>query len=151
MQFVTDTATQLSGAAFGAFFYNVVSGSCESYMLYTLSGVPREAFAHFPMPRATDLFGPTFRGEGVVRIDDVKQDPRYGRNSPYYGMPEGHLPVVSYLAVPVVSRSGEVLGGLFFGAPERSTTARIEVSEPTADDVIDSSFIIAEERLQNGK
>jgi signal transduction histidine kinase/ActR/RegA family two-component response regulator len=30
-------------------------------------------------------------------------------------MPKGHLPVVSYLAVPVISRSGEVLGGLFFG------------------------------------
>jgi PAS domain S-box-containing protein len=30
-------------------------------------------------------------------------------------MPEEHLPVVSYLAVPVVSRSGEVHGGLFFG------------------------------------
>jgi signal transduction histidine kinase len=33
-------------------------------------------------------------------------------------MPKGHLPVVSYLAVPVSSRSGEVLGGLFFGHPE---------------------------------
>ena len=33
-------------------------------------------------------------------------------------MPQGHLPVRSYLAVPVVSRSGEVLGGLFFGHPE---------------------------------
>jgi sigma-B regulation protein RsbU (phosphoserine phosphatase) len=30
-------------------------------------------------------------------------------------MPEGHLPVRSYLAVPVSSRTGEVLGGLFFG------------------------------------
>jgi signal transduction histidine kinase len=30
-------------------------------------------------------------------------------------MPKGHLPVRSYLAVPVVSSSGEVLGGLFFG------------------------------------
>jgi signal transduction histidine kinase len=30
-------------------------------------------------------------------------------------MPKGHLPVRSYLAVPVASRSGEVLGGLFFG------------------------------------
>ena len=27
----------------------------------------------------------------------------------------GHLPVRSYLAVPVISRTGEVLGGLFFG------------------------------------
>jgi signal transduction histidine kinase/ActR/RegA family two-component response regulator len=33
-------------------------------------------------------------------------------------MPKGHLPVRSYLSVPVVSRSGEVLGGLFFGHPE---------------------------------
>jgi light-regulated signal transduction histidine kinase (bacteriophytochrome) len=30
-------------------------------------------------------------------------------------MPKGHLPVRSYLAAPVTSRSGEVLGGLFFG------------------------------------
>jgi PAS domain S-box-containing protein len=117
VQAVTDAATELTGARFGSFFYNVLNEEGASYMLYTLSGVPREAFAHFPMPRATDLFGPTFRGEGVVRSADVRQDPRYGKNSPYYGMPEGHLPVVSYLAVPVVSRSGEVLGGLFFGHP----------------------------------
>jgi len=87
-------------------------------MLYTLSGVPPEAFAHFPMPRNTEIFAPTFRGEGTVMIADVKKDPRYGKNSPYYGMPEGHLPVTSYLAVPVVSRSGEVYGGLFFGHSE---------------------------------
>ncbi|HEX8137197.1 MAG TPA: PAS domain S-box protein [Pyrinomonadaceae bacterium] len=118
VQSVTDVATEVTGAHFGSFFYNVLDERGASYMLYTLSGVPREAFTHFPMPRATDLFGPTFRGEGVVRIDDVRQDPRYGKNSPYYGMPEGHLPVVSYLAVPVISRSGEVLGGLFFGDPE---------------------------------
>ena len=118
VQAVTDAATEVTGARFGSFFYNVLNADGASYMLYTLAGVPREEFAHFPMPRATDLFGPTFRGEGVVRIADVKKDPRYGKNSPYYGMPEGHLPVVSYLAVPVVSRSGEVLGGLFFGHPE---------------------------------
>jgi PAS domain S-box-containing protein len=118
VQSVTDAATELSGARFGSFFYNVLDERGASYMLYTLSGVPRAAFAHFPMPRATDLFGPTFRGEGTVLIADVKKDPRYGKNSPYYGMPEGHLPVTSYLAVPVVSRSGEVLGGLFFGHPE---------------------------------
>lgn len=118
VQAVTDAATELTGAHFGSFFYNVFNEEDASYMLYTLAGVPREAFADFPMPRNTDLFGPTFRGEGVVRISDVKKDPRYGKNSPYYGMPEGHLPVTSYLAVPVVSRSCEVLGGLFFGHPE---------------------------------
>ncbi len=118
VQGVTDAATELTGARFGSFFYNLLDEAGASYMLYTLSGVPREAFAHFEMPRATDLFSPTFRGEGTVCIDDVRRDPRYGKNSPYYGLPEGHLPVTSYLAVSVVSRSGEVLGGLFFGHPE---------------------------------
>jgi light-regulated signal transduction histidine kinase (bacteriophytochrome) len=53
-----------------------------------------------------------------VRLDDVQKDPRYGGNPPHYGMPKGHPPVRSYLAVPVTSRSGEVLGGLFFAHPQ---------------------------------
>lgn len=119
VQFVTDEATAATGAAFGAFFYNIAKEGQESYWLYTLSGVPREAFAQFPMPRNTDVFAPTFRGDGVVRSDDITQDPRYGNNAPYKGMPSGHLPVCSYLAVPVKSSAGEVLGGLFFGHSQR--------------------------------
>lgn len=115
VQAATDAATQLTGAKFGAFFYNVANAAGESYMLYTISGVPRETFSQFPMPRNTEVFAPTFAGEGTVRSDDITRDPRYGKNSPLHGMPPGHLPVVSYLAVPVVSRSGEVLGGLFLG------------------------------------
>jgi GAF domain-containing protein len=102
-QAVTDTATRLSGAEFGAFFYNVLDSRGESYMLYT--------------PH-TSVFAPTFRGEGVVRSTDIIKDPRFGKNDPYFGMPKGHLSVCSYLAGPVVSRGGEVLGGLFFGHPE---------------------------------
>jgi PAS domain S-box-containing protein len=122
VQKVTDLGTAVTHAEFGAFFYNVVDRtSGKTYMVHTLSGVPRDAFEGFPQPRATAIFGPTFHGEGVVRLDDVTRDPRYGKNPPYYGMPEGHLPVRSYLAVSVKSASGEVLGGLFFG---HSQTAR---------------------------
>lgn len=115
VQAVTNAGTELTGAEFGAFFYNVINDVGESYMLYALAGVPREAFSNFPMPRATELFGPTFRGEATIRIDNVQEDPRYGKSSPYFGMPKGHLPVKSYLAVSVTTRSGEVIGGLFFG------------------------------------
>jgi PAS domain S-box-containing protein len=115
VQTVTDVATELSGAKFGAFFYNVLEEREERYMLYTLSGAPRSAFEHFGMPRNTAVFDPTFKGKGVVRSDDIRADPRYGHNAPNNGMPNGHLPVVSYLAVPVIGREGEVLGGLFFG------------------------------------
>ncbi|HWA90346.1 MAG TPA: PAS domain S-box protein [Rhizomicrobium sp.] len=118
VQIVTDAATELTGAAFGSFFYNVLNDAGESYMLHTLSGVSKEAFAGFPMPRNTAVFAPTFNGEGVVRSDDIRNDPSYARNDPHFGMPKGHLPVCSYLAVPVVSRTGEVVGGLFFGHPE---------------------------------
>jgi PAS domain S-box-containing protein len=115
VQIVTDAGVELTGAEFGAFFYNVVSEDGAKYTLYTLSGAPIEAFSRFPMPRATAVFGPTFRGEGIVRSEDITKDSRYGRNAPFKGMPEGHLPVRSYLAVPVISRTGEVIGGLFFG------------------------------------
>lgn len=120
VQQVTDAGVTLTGAAFGAFFYNVTDADGASFMLYTISGVEREAFARFPMPRKTDIFAPTFDGDGVVRSDDITIDPRYGRNAPHRGMPEGHLPVTSYLAVPVRSRSGEVIGGLFFGHPDKA-------------------------------
>ncbi|GAB3912792.1 PAS domain S-box protein [Mucilaginibacter boryungensis] len=118
LQKVTDATTQLTGAAFGAFFHNEVNEKGESYMLFTLSGAPREAFEKFGMPRNTAVFKPTFEGEGIVRVDDITKDPRYGHTPPHYGMPEGHLPVVSYLAVPVISKSDGVIGGLFFGHPE---------------------------------
>jgi PAS domain S-box-containing protein len=123
VQNVTDTGVELTSAEFGAFFYNIVDTGSQRYMLYTLSGAPKEAFAKFPMPRITKLFAPTFSGEGIVRSDDITQDPRYGSNAPLKGMPEGHLPVTSYLAVPVTSRGGEVLGCLLFGhsAPARFT------------------------------
>ncbi|OAI57834.1 histidine kinase [Planctomyces sp. SCGC AG-212-M04] len=118
LQSVTDAATELSGAQFGAFFYNAITDQGEAYQLYTLSGAPREAFEGFGHPRATPLFGPTFRGEAPIRLDDVTKDPRYGQWPPHRGMPKGHLPVRSYLAVPVASRSGDVIGGLFFGHSE---------------------------------
>lgn len=130
VQAITDAGTDLSRADFGAFFYNEMGEDGAHYSLYALSGVPRESFDRFPMPRNTHVFGPTFSGEGTVRSDDITKDSRYGRNPPYNGMPEGHLPVRSYLAVPVVSRSGEVLGGLFFGH------SRVGVFDEQAEEIV---------------
>jgi signal transduction histidine kinase/CheY-like chemotaxis protein len=127
LQAVTDAGTEMSGAQFGAFFYNTTDENGDAYLLYTLSGAPVEAFATFGKPRATPLFAPTFRGGPAIRCDDVLTDPRYGQWGPHKGMPEGHLPVRSYLGVSVVSRTGEVIGGLFFGhATPGVFTARAE-------------------------
>lgn len=118
VQLVTDAGTELTGAQFGAFFYNQINEAGESMLLYSLSGAERSDFDRFGHPRPTDVFAPTFLGEGVVRSDDITADSRYGNNPPHKGMPEKHLPVRSYLAVPVKSRSDDVIGGLFFGHPD---------------------------------
>src|SRR5688500_15419375 len=127
IQAVTDAATQLSGAQFGAFFYNTTNAQGDIFQLFTLSGAPREAFEGFGHPRATQLFAPIFRGDAPIRSDDIRQDPRYGQMQPHYGMPQGHLAVRSFLAVPVRSGSGNPIGGLFFGHAEPGVfTARTE-------------------------
>jgi PAS domain S-box-containing protein len=118
LQQVTDVTTQITGASFGAFFYNTYDDNGEAFMLYTLSGASSAQFESLGMPRHTALFKPTFSNSEVIRVDDVTMDSRYGKNMPLFGMPSGHLDVKSYLAVPVVSANGEVIGGLLFGHPE---------------------------------
>ena len=118
VQMITDAGVELTGAKFGSYFHNVMDETGERLHLFTLSGADREDFIKLGRPRATAVFGPTFRNEGVIRSGDILADPRYGQSGPHRGMPKGHLPVRSYLAVPVVSRSGEVLGGLLFGHPD---------------------------------
>ena len=112
LQTVTDIATELSRAQFGAFFYNGLDLRGELYQLHVLSGAGLETFAAMPAPRITALFEPTFSGRATVRVNDLLEDPRLN------GLPPGHLPVRSYLAVPVVTRTGDVIGSLLFGHGE---------------------------------
>jgi signal transduction histidine kinase len=151
-QTVTDATTELTGAQFGAFFYNVNDQQGKRLTLYTLSGAPREAFANFGHPRATPVFGPTFEGTEIVRSDDITRDPRYGQWGPYHGMPPGHLPVRSYLAVPVISRTGEVIGGLFFGHEKTGVFSAyherlVTGIAPWAAVAMDNARLYAAERL----
>jgi len=109
VQTATDAVTGLSGAKYGAFFYRVSDAHGESYSLYTAAGAPREAF---------ERFATTFDARGPIRIDDITKDARFGRGSPPRGVPDTSLVVRSYLAVPVVTRSGVVLGRMFAGHPD---------------------------------
>jgi GAF domain-containing protein len=68
---VTDAGVQLSGAQFGAFFYNIINKKGEAYTPHTLSGAPREAFSSFLNPRITLVFEPIFSGTGPIRFDDI--------------------------------------------------------------------------------
>jgi PAS domain S-box-containing protein len=115
VQAVTDAATELTGAEFGAFFYNINNQSGSESVPYALAGAPPEALGTFPHPRAAALFRRTFTSGAALRVDDVTRDPRFGENAPHLVKPEGQPPVRSYLAVPVAGRMNDVIGGLFFG------------------------------------
>ena len=126
VQMVTDAGVELTGASVGAYFHNIMDESGERLHLFTLAGHEREDFVRLGRPRATDVLGPIFRNV-IIRSDDITRDPRYGGNAPFKGMPPGHPDIASYLAVPVVSGQGRVLGGLLFGHPRPGVfTARHE-------------------------
>jgi len=123
LQAATDAATGIAGARHGAFLY---AGRDDTdgkmFSLYTVSGASTPEFEPFGEPGPNALFGPGVPSQGlatqeVTRADDVTRDPRFQNRSPF-GLPAGHPPVRSYLAVPVVAHSGEVLGTMFFGHPE---------------------------------
>ncbi|MEA2627146.1 MAG: hypothetical protein QOD06_3191 [Candidatus Binatota bacterium] len=112
-QALADTATKLTGATAGAFFYD--------------GGAPRDgsgvACAHagdmpveeLPWGSPGGLQDLAAADERPLRVDDVTADPRF---RPSDGASTfARAAVRSYLAVPVISRSAELLGGLFVGHP----------------------------------
>jgi PAS domain S-box-containing protein len=106
VQLVTDAGCEISGAEFGWFFYNVADANSETRLSYTTSQASRDAFSALPIP--PDLT--SFEGRRPVRIDDATTN---AEGAPSFGMP-----IRSYLAIPVSSRSGKWLGGLFYGHSE---------------------------------
>ncbi len=118
MQVAVDAATRVTGARWGAFFCTVDELTGERAVRYAVSTNAHPAFAALPQPRPVGLFGRIFRGEGLLRSDDITKHEDFGDNPPYNGLPPNHPPVRSCLAVPVVSPSGEILGGFFFGHPD---------------------------------
>jgi PAS domain S-box-containing protein len=111
VQRLVDAGREVVGADVGAFFYDVERHGDQVH--YALSGVSREAFARYPLPRTT---------EGILRIGDALTDPRYDGNDGEDGTDGGtHSmppPARSFLSAPVKDRHGVVIGGLTFGHPE---------------------------------
>jgi len=118
LQRLTDAAANLSGATYVAFCYNVNDGDAASSCVYAPSELACDAFAQLGPAGRGALFSRTLRGEPVVRFADIKHEPSYAPAPPGpTAIPSERL-IRGYLAVPVISRSSEVIGGLFFGHRE---------------------------------
>lgn len=114
MQTAADAGLEICGAQIGAFFYSAGDAAREICLPYALSGSDASKFAGFPRLANTTILGPTFAGSAIVCSADITKDPRCGLG-PFFSNSAGYPAVRSYLAVPVKMRSGEVLGGLFYG------------------------------------
>lgn len=117
LQTVVNAATELSAARFGAFFYAERRADAQGdFVLHACAGASTEEVAEACAGRKKFLVE-TFRGGAPVRREDAPEDVAAA------GLP----PSRSYLAIPVTSRAGEVLGGLFFGHPDPGMfDARVE-------------------------
>jgi CheY-like chemotaxis protein len=103
LQTIVDLATELSGARAGAILYRQAAHERGVFTLSAVAGEPWPAFARIHDPRLASQL------DADLAPDDA----------------EGA--VGSYLAAPLVSRSGEVIGRVVLGHPERDVlTARTE-------------------------
>lgn len=106
---VTNAATELTGAEYGAFFY-LDQGQ---FTLYALAGTFREQFSGMQLPGVDSRLDPDFFARSApTRSQDIAENPPFEQDRK---IPELNPPVRSYLATPVVSGSGQVIGSLFCG------------------------------------
>ncbi|ACO48177.1 PAS domain S-box protein [Deinococcus deserti] len=113
-QTVTDAAVRLTCAQCGVFIYTLKDQRGEQLPQYSLSGVPKDTFVNSPLHHMASAFAPKVDDRGILRADDITQDARFGRAPACEAMPQGSLAVRSFLAIPAISRSGEVIGRFFF-------------------------------------
>jgi len=111
---VTDAGLAITGAIFGAFLYTDPAGRPARYV----AGVP-DGYPDLPIGPPADSFESGLLA-AVSRSGDLSKDPRYAPRAPFVDMPAGLFPGRSYLAAPVRSRLGALLGGLFLAHPDAS-------------------------------
>jgi PAS domain S-box-containing protein len=109
-QAAIDAATALTSAQWGVFFFAVTDDSGNTVNHHAVSGLPKNAF-----PDSSDVSATRSRRRAIVRIDDLLAvEPMETAEIDRRWLPQDLL-VRSYLFVPVVSRTGEVRGGVCFG------------------------------------
>ncbi len=125
-QTALDAGLHLCGARFGAFLYHPAEDrspagtSSEPFQLYKIAGPEIDIFQSLLHRQSTGNVNINFLGQKVFRSGDITHDPLYGQNPHFLGIPQGHPPIRSFLAVPVRNRSGSLLGLMIYGHPERN-------------------------------
>lgn len=141
---LTEAAREVTGAQFG--MYQSANGDPT---LHVVSRAPEVAFCDVPAPASAPLLAASFRGGPPLRVDDTT---RWALSEeaarPYGTLSDGRV-VRSFLAAPVVARSGAVLGSLFLGhqqprAFDKRDEALIEAMTSHLAVALEKSELLAE-------
>ncbi|MEU9097075.1 GAF domain-containing protein [Streptomyces sp. NPDC048361] len=106
LQHIVDTATDLTGAAYGALgVVDPERGRLTELFTSGLTDAERERIGPLPDGR-TGLLGALIQDPQPLRLDDRRDDPRSA------GLPPGHPPMRSFLGVPIRVHT-QVFGNLY--------------------------------------
>lgn len=114
LQKVSDAALALTGAKFGIFFYSSIIKEDLPLTLYALSGISQKTFDNLTKAEGSEFFHHIFNSTTAVRVDDIAKNPEDTRERAL----QEHLKIASYIAAPIITRTGEVIGGLLLGHHE---------------------------------
>jgi PAS domain S-box-containing protein len=110
IQSAIDAATALTSAQWGLFFITVADDSGTTHEHRAVSGLPVDAFADASAVDDVHDRPAIVRIDDLLHIDDLHDTSGIDRRR----LPQ-NVPVRSYLSVPVVSRTGDIRGGVCFG------------------------------------
>jgi two-component sensor histidine kinase len=113
-QSVIDAATALTGAALGVFFYDAADPESGRVVQHAFAGTATDVYGAAALRANPVRLREAFDAQQAIRCHDLRTDPHLARGA-FLGLAPGDVSIASYLAVPVISRSGEIVGGLFFG------------------------------------
>ncbi|MBW3556847.1 MAG: SpoIIE family protein phosphatase [Actinobacteria bacterium] len=106
---LAEAARELTGADFAMYV------GAQEADLQVLVGAAERDFQHPPAPVRAPLLAAAFSSRAPLRVDDTLLWALSEEAARPYGSFRERGPVRSYMAAPVVIRSGEVLGALFLG------------------------------------
>ena len=118
LQQVIKITTKLTQSSLGLFFYDVENLEENDHGYFAISGASREVIENLNISCFNDLLAGSSQKKQLLNIEDI--DIVNQENNSIYHSLKNQLDLKSFMAVPVVSKSGLVIGGLFFGHTEKN-------------------------------